>query len=92
MVNCLLNNGAIAKNTQVNGGQFYVNEVASAEGVTVKGGEFNLRARAQAMKLTIEHGEAQIAGTLTDVTLRGGNTTLASTADVAGTIQIRECA
>ncbi|CNC28463.1 pertactin family virulence factor/autotransporter [Yersinia pseudotuberculosis] len=87
-----LNNGAIAKNTKVNGGQFNVNEGATAEGVTVKGGEFNLRARAQAMKLTIEHGEAQIAGTLTDVTLRGGNTTLASTADVAGTIQIRECA
>ncbi len=81
-----LNNGAIAKNTKVNGGQFNVNEGAIAEGVTVKGGEFNLRARAQAMKLTIEHGEAQIAGTLTDVTLRGGNTTLASTADVAGTI------
>lgn len=81
-----LNNGAIAKNTEVNGGQFNVNEGATAEGVTVKGGEFNLRARAQAMKLTIEHGEAQIAGTLTDVTLRGGNTTLASTADVAGTI------
>ncbi len=81
-----LNNGAIAKNTKVNGGQFNVNEGATAEGVTVKGGEFNLRARAQAMKLTIEHGEAQIAGTLTDVTLRGGNTTLASTADVAGTI------
>ncbi len=81
-----LNNGAIAKNTGVNGGQFNVNEGATAEGVTVKGGEFNLRARAQAMKLTIEHGEAQIAGTLTDVTLRGGNTTLASTADVAGTI------
>lgn len=81
-----LNNGAIAKNTEVNGGQFNVNEGATAEGVTVKGGEFNLRARAQAMKLTIEHGEAQIAGTLTDVTLRGGNTTLANTADVAGTI------
>ncbi|BFI65632.1 hypothetical protein okayama3_12170 [Yersinia pseudotuberculosis] len=81
-----LNNGAIAKNTEVNGGQFNVNEGATAEGVTVKVGEFNLRARAQAMKLTIEHGEAQIAGTLTDVTLRGGNTTLASTADVAGTI------
>ncbi len=81
-----LNNGAIAKNTKVNGGQFNVNEGATAEGVTVKGGEFNLRARAQAMKLTIEFGEAQIAGTLTDVTLRGGNTTLASTADVAGTI------
>ncbi|AJK16392.1 autotransporter YapB [Yersinia pseudotuberculosis] len=81
-----LNNGAIAQNTKVNGGQFNVNEGATAEGVTVKGGEFNLRARAQAMKLTIEHGEAQIAGTLTDVTLRGGNTTLASTADVAGTI------
>ncbi|WP_444823362.1 autotransporter YapB [Yersinia pseudotuberculosis] len=81
-----LNNGAIAKNTKVNGGQFNVNEGATAEGVTVKGGEFNLRARAQAMKLTIEHGEAQIAGTLTDVTLRGGNTTLASSADVAGTI------
>ncbi|AJJ55697.1 outer membrane autotransporter barrel domain protein [Yersinia pseudotuberculosis IP 32953] len=81
-----LNNGAIAQNTKVNGGQFNVNEGAIAEGVTVKGGEFNLRARAQAMKLTIEHGEAQIAGTLTDVTLRGGNTTLASTADVAGTI------
>ncbi|MGP9144307.1 autotransporter outer membrane beta-barrel domain-containing protein [Yersinia pestis] len=81
-----LNNGAIAQNTKVNGGQFNVNEGATAEGVTVKGGEFNLRARAQAMKLTIEFGEAQIAGTLTDVTLRGGNTTLASTADVAGTI------
>ncbi len=75
-----LNNGAIAQNTKVNGGQFNVNEGATAEGVTVKGGEFNLRARAQAMKLTIEFGEAQIAGTLTDVTLRGGNTTLASTA------------
>ncbi len=81
-----LNNGAIAQNTKVNGGQFNVNEGATAEGVTVKGGEFNLRARAQAMKLTIEFGEAQIAGTLTDVTLRGGNITLASTADVAGTI------
>ncbi|AHK18031.1 pertactin [Yersinia similis] len=84
-----LNNGAIAQNTEVNGGQFNVNEGATAENVTVKGGEFNLQARAQAMKLNIEHGEAQIAGKLTDVTLRGGNTTFANSAEVAGTIHSR---
>ncbi|WP_145500615.1 autotransporter outer membrane beta-barrel domain-containing protein [Yersinia similis] len=84
-----LNNGAIAKNTEVNGGQFNVNEGATAENVTVKGGEFNLQARAQAMKLNIEHGEAQIAGKLADVTLRGGNTTFANSAEVAGTIHSR---